>query len=172
MSLELSYRISQTEFKREAVQSVRRTFGLDLGTGYVYRVYASFRTKKGWTDPFTMIYDTGAVVSLLPALFYDLLGVEKSAPIKLSGIAPEVEVGARLTRTSLRLRDARGRSSPSIEAWMAIAEKNNVPLILGLKDVSDTHDFRVESKKKMFYLDFKEDRPLTKKEFSEEAQGL
>ena len=157
--MKLSYEISQTEFKKEAVESVRRAFGLDLGTGCVYRVYASFRTKKGWTGPFTMIYDTGAVVSLLPALFYDLLSVEKSAPVKLSGIAPEVEVSARLTRTSLRLRDAWGRSSPRIEAWMAIAERNNVPLILGLKDVSQTHDFRVDAKKRMFYLDFKENRP-------------
>lgn len=163
MSSTLAYKISQTELKREAVESVRRIFGLELGPGHVYRVFASFRTKKGWTDPFTMIYDTGAVVSLLPALFYDLLGVEKSASIRLSGISPEVEVGARLTRTSLRLHDARGRSSPRIEAWMAIAEKNNVPLILGLKDVSDTHDFRVDARKRMFYLDFKEDSPPSKK---------
>ena len=169
MSSKLSYKISQTEFKRGAIGSVRRVFGLELGTGYVYRVSASFRTRAGWTGPFTMIYDTGAVISLLPALFYELLGVEKSAPIKLSGISPEVEVGARLTRTSLRLQDARGRTSPGIEAWMAIAEKNNVPLILGLKDVSDTHDFRVDARKRMFYLDFKEDWPPAKKGFSEEA---
>ncbi len=101
-----------------------------------------------------MIYDTGAVVSLLPATFYHLLEIEKSAPIKLSGISPEVEVGARLTRTSLRLQDVQGKTSSRIEAWTAIAEKDNVPLILGLKDISDTHNFRVDTKKKMFYLDF------------------
>jgi hypothetical protein len=154
LSSTLSYEISQTEFKREAVESVRRIFGLELGTGYVYRVSASFKTKTGWTDPFIMIYDTGAVISLLPAMFYDLLEMEKSAPIKLSGISPEVEVDARLTRTSLRLQDGQGKTSPRIEAWTAIAKKNNVPLILGLKDVSDTHNFRVDAKKKMFYLDF------------------
>ncbi len=101
-----------------------------------------------------MIYDTGAVVSLLPAMFYSLLEMEESAPIKLSGISPEVEVDARLTRTSLRLQDGQGKTSPRIEAWTATAEKDNVPLILGLKDVSDTHNFRVDAKKKMFYLDF------------------
>ncbi len=155
MSSTLSYEISQTEFKREPVESVRRIFGLELGTGHVYRVSASFKTKTDWTDPFTMIYDTGAVISLLPAMFYDLLEVvEKSAPIKLSGISPEAEVDARLTRTSLKLQDGQGKTSPKIEAWTAIAEKDNVPLILGLKDVSDTHNFRVDAKKKMFYLDF------------------
>ncbi len=154
MSSKLSYKISRTEFKREAVESVRRIFRLELGTGYVYRVSASFKTRTGWTDPFIMIYDTGAVVSLLPAMFYSLLKMDKSAPIKLSGISPEVEVDARLARMSLRLQDGQGKTSPRIEAWTAIAEKDNVPLILGLKDVSDTHNFRVDAKKKMFYLDF------------------
>ncbi len=55
MSSTLSYEISQTEFKREAVESVRKTFGLELGTGYVYRVSASFKTdidRKGiWCNP-------------------------------------------------------------------------------------------------------------------------
>jgi hypothetical protein len=157
LSSTLSYEISQTEFKREAVESVRKTFGLNLGTGYVYRVSASFQTGSGWTSPFTMIYDTGAVISLVPALFADLLGVERFAPIKLSGISPDVEVGAKLTRAHLRLHDARGRTSPKIEAWIAIADKNNVPLILGLKDISETHDFRVDSKKKIFHLDFGRD---------------
>ena len=154
MSSTLSYEISQTEFKREAAESAKKTFGLDLGTGYVYRVAASFKTDSGWTSPFTMIYDTGAVISLVPSLFQDLLGVKRFVPIKLSGISPDAEVGAKLTRTNLKLIDAQGKTSPSIEAWIAVADKINVPLILGLKDVSDTHGFRVDPKKKMFYLDF------------------
>jgi hypothetical protein len=154
LSSTLSYKVYQPEFKPEIVESVKRAYGLDIGKASVYRVLVSFRTKTGWTDSFTLIYDTGAVVSLLPAMFYNLLGVEKSAPIKLSGIAPEVEVKAKLTRTNLRLHDARSKTSPVMEAWVAIAEKDNVPLILGLKDVSDTHSFRVDAKKKMFYLDF------------------
>ena len=101
-----------------------------------------------------MIYDTGAVISLVPVLFQDLLKVERFVPIKLSSISPDAEVGAKLSRTTLRLSDIQGRTSPKIEAWIAIADKNNVPLILGLKDISDTHNFRVDSKKKMFYLDF------------------
>ncbi len=40
------------------------------------------------------------------------------------------------------------------EAWVGIAEKDNVPLILGLKDISDKHNFRVDGKRKTFYLDF------------------
>ncbi len=154
MSSTLSYKVYQPEFRPEIVESVKRAYGLDIGKAYVYRVLVSFRTKTSWTNSFTLIYDTGAVVSLLPAMFYNLLGVEKSVPIKLSGIAPEVEVKAKLTRANLRLHDALGKTSPVLEAWVAIAEKDHVPLILGLKDISDAHDFRVDSRKKMFYLDF------------------
>jgi len=47
-----------------------------------------------------------------------------------------------------------GKHPESSRRGIAIAEKDNVPAILGLKDVSDMHDFRVDSKRKMFYLDF------------------
>lgn len=154
MSSTLAYNISLTEFRRDVAESVKRVYGLDIGRGYVYNVFASFKTKTAWTNPIIMIYDTGAVVSLLPGRFQQILGVERSAPIKLSGISPEIEVGAKLTRAELRLHDESGKTSRGFKAWVAIAEKDNVPAILGLKDVSDTHDFRVDSKRKMFYLDF------------------
>ena len=58
-----------------------------------------------------------------------------------------------------RVRDSdftmkQGKHPESSRRGIAIAEKDNVPAILGLKDVSDMHDFRVDSKRKMFYLDF------------------
>lgn len=154
MSSTLAYHISLTEFRREVTESVRRVYGLDLGRSYVYNVFASFKTETGWTNPVIMIYDTGAVVSLLPSRFRRILGVKKSAPIKLSGIVPEVEIDAGLTRTEMRLHDESGKTSRGLNAWVAIAEKDNVPTILGLKDVSETHDLRVDSKKKTFHLDF------------------
>jgi len=87
-------------------------------------------------------------------MFHSLLQVENSASIKLAGIAPGVHVNARLTRASLRLHDPHGKTSPTIEAWVAIAAQDNIPLILGLKDISDRHNFRVDGQRKTFYLDF------------------
>jgi len=154
LSSTLAYNISITQFRREIAESVRRTHGLDIGRSCVYNVFASFKTNTGWTNPIIMIYDTGAVVSLLPGKFRKILGVENLAPVKLSGISPEIEVDAGLTRAGLRLHDEAGKTTRELKAWIAIAEKDNVPAILGLKDVSDMHDFRVDSKRKMFYLDF------------------
>ena len=84
MSSTLAYNISITQFRREIGESVRRTHGLDIGRSYVYNVFASFKTNTGWTNPIIMIYDTGAVVSLLPGKFRKILGVENFAPVKLS----------------------------------------------------------------------------------------
>ncbi len=64
-----------------------------------------------------MIYDTGAVVSLLPGKFRKILGVENFAPVKLSGISPEIEVDAGLTRAGLRLHDEAGKTSRELKAW-------------------------------------------------------
>jgi len=77
-----------------------------------------------------MIYDTGAAVSLLPLRFFDILGVRKYASIKLMGISPDIQIRARLTRAKLRFIDVKGKKSPKIEAWVAIVERNDVPLII------------------------------------------
>lgn len=154
MYSKLAYRIAETEFKPEVVSSVRKVYGLDIGKGYVYNVSVSFKGKDGWTDPFWMVYDTGAVVSLLPLGFSEILGVEKYASIKLTGISPEMEIPARLTRTVLKFTDLEGKESPEIESWVAIAERKNVPLIIGLKSIADKHNFIVNAREKKFYLEF------------------
>jgi len=153
-SSRLTYKIAETEFQPEVVEAVRKAYGLDIGNGCVYSVFVSFKAKDGWTDPFWMIYDTGAAVSLLPLRFFDILGVWKYASIRLMGISPEMEIWARLTRARLRFIDVKGKRSPEIEAWVAIAERNDVPLIIGLKDIADKHGFSTDPKLKQFYLTF------------------
>ena len=83
-----------------------------------------------------MVYDTGAVVSLLPFRFFDMLSLKKFAPVKLTGISPEMEIAARLVRATLKFIDLKGLESPEIEAWVAIAEREEVSLIIGLKSIA------------------------------------
>ena len=154
LSSKLTYRIAETEFQPEVVEAVRKAYGLDIGKGCVYSVFVSFEARGGWTGPFWMIYDTGAAVSLLPLRFFDILGVRKYASVKLMGISPEIKIKARLTHAKLRFIDIEGKKSPKIEAWVAIAERNDVPLIIGLKDIADKHSFSTDPKLKQFYLTF------------------
>jgi len=154
LSSKLTYRIAETEFQPEVVEAIKKVYGLDIGRGFVFTVFVSFKAKDGWTDAFWMMYDTGAAVSLLPLRFFDILGVRKYASVKLMGISPEMEIWARLTRARLRFIDAKGKKSPEMEAWVAIAERNDVPLIIGLKDIADKHSFATDPKLKRFYLTF------------------
>ena len=66
LSLKLSYRITETSFRRDVADSVKKVYGLDIGKGYIYRVLTLFKSKGSWVGPFPMVYDTGAVISLLP----------------------------------------------------------------------------------------------------------
>jgi len=152
--LKLSYRITETIFRREVVDSVKKVYGLDIGKGYLYRVLALFKSRDFWIGPFPMVYDTGAVISLLPLRFFEMLNLEKFAPVKLTAISPEMEIPARLVRATLRFVDLKGLESPEIEAWVAIAEREDVPLIVGLKSIAETHDFMVNFQDKSFTLTF------------------
>ena len=101
-----------------------------------------------------MVYDTGAVISLLPLRFFKMLNLEKFAPVRLTGISPEMEIPARLMRATLRFVDLKGLESPEIEAWVAIAEREDVPLIIGLKSIAETHEFTVNFRERSFSLTF------------------
>jgi hypothetical protein len=101
-----------------------------------------------------MIYDTGATLSLLPSRYADEFEVELHVPIILGGIVPGAQLKATLTKLTLRLEDVYGKTSPEIEAWVAIAERDDVPPVLGMKDVSSTHRLIVDPEEGRFYLEF------------------
>ena len=101
-----------------------------------------------------MIYDTGATVTLLPARYADTLRIRNSVPIVLGGIVPAARLTASLTRVTLRLEDVDGQTSPEIVASVAIAERDDVPPVLGMKDISPTHELAISPKEGKFYLEF------------------
>jgi len=57
-------------------------------------------------------------------------------------------------RTNLKFVDLKGLESPEIEAWVAIAEREDVPSIIGLKSIAETHDFTVNFREGSFSLVF------------------
>lgn len=73
LSLKLSYKITETSFRPDVLDSVRKVYGLEIGKGYIYRVLVLFKSKGFWTGPIPMVYDTGAVISLLPFRFFKIL---------------------------------------------------------------------------------------------------
>lgn len=150
----LTYDILEFPFNRETEQSVKDTFGSELGKASLYPVYVSLKTTSGWTGLQRMVYDTGAVVSLLPSSYYDLLEVEKHARGKLGAVVPGSRLDVRLARAAYRFVDLAGNSSDEYQAWFAFAERDDVPRIMGLKDVSLTHRLKVDAGGGTFTLEF------------------
>ncbi|MBI4257717.1 MAG: hypothetical protein HY619_02065 [Thaumarchaeota archaeon] len=155
MSSRLSFNIARTRFRPDIEDSVRKTFRTEIGTSFVYPVAVSFKTSARWSEPLLMIYDTGATVTLLPTRYGDAFEVKTSVPIILGGVVPRARLNASLTRLKLRFEDGDGKTSPEIEAWVAVAERDDVPPVLGMKDISTTHKLVVNPEEGKFYLEFK-----------------
>lgn len=68
---------------------------------------------------------------------------------------PGARLNASLTRLKLRFEDGDGKTSPEIEAWVAIAERDDAPPVLGMKDISTAHKLIVNPEEGKFYLQFK-----------------
>jgi hypothetical protein len=119
--VELIFKFIEIPFGKEDRESVRIVFSEDIGKSFIYRVYARFKKKRGRrTSIFPMIYDTGAIVSLLPSRMSELIGIEKYAEGGLRGAISEWKLDVRYCKVDLFLEDERGNRSSEITAWRAI----------------------------------------------------
>lgn len=150
----LTYDIVEFPFNRETSDSVREKFGKEIGKANLYPVYILLKTAEGWSNPQRMLYDTGAAISLLPSTYYEILGIENHAKAKLGGVVPASHLEVRIAPVKYKFTDLSGNSSEEYEAWFAIAERDDVPRIIGLKDVNMTHRLTVNAKEGTFSLDF------------------
>ena len=62
-------------------------------------------------------------------------------------------MGVRLAKVTLRFVDLNANASSAIQAWFAIAERDDVPRIIGLKDINATHRLVVNAKSGIFNLE-------------------
>ena len=153
--VKLTYRFLEIPFRDDAVSSVEQVFKEDLGKSVLYGVLASFKSSDGkWHGLFRMIYDTGAIITLLPARMLDLLKIERYATASLRGISPKPELRVRLCKLPLKLHDEEGNQSHEHQVWTAISFRDDVPFILGMKDLATRHSLSTDVRKKKFSLDF------------------
>ena len=153
--VKLTYRFLDAPFREDAVSSVRKVFNEDLGKSVFYRVFANFKSSNGRLyGLFPMIYDTGAIISLLPLRMFRLLGVKRYSVTSLRGITAKPELKVRLCKLTITLQDEEGNISPEFSIWCAIAKRDDVPFILGMKDIATKHSFTTDFVKRKFSLDF------------------
>jgi len=151
----LTYRFLEVPFRDDATSSVRQVFQEDLGNSVLYRVFANFKSADGkWHGLFPLIYDTGAMITLLPSRMFELLKVGRYATATLRGISPKPELRVRLCKLTLKLQDENGNESTELSAWTAISFRDDLPFILGMKDLATKHSLIADFKNVRLSLDF------------------
>lgn len=106
----------------------------------------SIKAKDGKWHALTMYIDSGADASVLSRSFGELFGhnVKQGQRIRMKGFGEE-EIIAYVHTMDIKIGEH------AIEAKVAVAENNNVPNVLGRKDIFD-----------LFEIQFKNTRKLTR----------
>lgn len=154
----LSCKIVEPEISSSIANNYRAVFGEDIGKFPRYQIYASIKGPESWTENRIFKYDTGSTLTLVPKNYFNLLSPEKFSEGEVHGIFREKPLSVKIIKTNIILTDNKGIISPKIEARVAIGNRNDIPLLLGMKDLANSHIFKVDPYKKKFYLSFTESK--------------
>jgi predicted aspartyl protease len=126
---------------------------VDIG---VIRLFCevAFVTEEGYTDSYSAVLDTGAPVSVIPYQIWSMLKVKKIKDYAIRGIVPKKECSLPVTigEVSCILLDKEERTRRmKVKAYLA--HSNEVPLIIGFKDLLDRFGIYLDFKKNFAYLE-------------------
>lgn len=93
-----------------------------------------------------MRVDTGADLSLIPRSLGLELGLKNGIEHSLMGIAmrEECTIPAQIFKAKARLEDEYGHMSKEFKMWTACAEREEVPLVFGMKSALDHFIVKVD----------------------------
>lgn len=128
MSIELFFR----EFLNEEIEKKIKNYKLIRLMGWV-----SFRTYTGMSDPQEAIIDTGAPTSVIPFSMWKELPIIRITTHKVQRInpKPECSIPIIIGKVKCVLLDERGNQTKETEIHAYLALTDEVPLILGFKDL-------------------------------------
>lgn len=120
------------------------------------KVAVQFRTQTNWTAPYDALLDTGAPAALLPQSLWSAAEhtiVAQGRRIAIAGRVIAVNVG----RVTCRLLDERRWSRP-LEVYAFLSLRDDVPLILGFKDVLTDFPLFLDYRKRRAYINVRSTR--------------
>lgn len=125
---------------------------------YVIRLFCrvAFKTKDGFTGPYPAIVDTGAPVSLIPYRLWSRSDTEILGNYTIKGIVPKKEcfLSVKIGKISCILINRYGKIKPlTIKAYFSSSDE--VPLILGFKDLLERAKIHIDTSKNLSYLEYK-----------------
>ena len=96
-----------------------------------------FIHHENYSDPFKAIIDTGAHISLIPHYMWKNLNIEDLGKYEVRGISnkPECNIPSIIGRLEIIIQDRLGNSTNKLKIHSCLALTNEVPLIMGFKDL-------------------------------------
>ncbi|MDI6792055.1 MAG: hypothetical protein QME81_04210 [bacterium] len=115
----------------------------------------AFVSKEGYTDSYSAILDTGAPVSVIPYQIWSMVEVNEIRDYAIRGVVPKRECSLPVTigEISCILLD-KEQSTKRIKVKSYLAHSNEVPLIIGFKDLLDRFGLYLDFKKNLAYLEY------------------
>ncbi len=105
-----------------------------------------FRTPTEWTDAREAIIDTGAHTTLIPESLWKKLDVQILADYFVRGLVPmeECKIEVKVGWVTGMIVDEVGNATPETRFRAFLASLDNIPLIIGFKDLLDRFSVRID----------------------------
>ena len=141
---------------------LKEKFGYDSelaargANSHIIRLFVDvrFRTRDGWTKPYSAILDTGAHASFIPFKIWSRCPVNFTAEYIVRGIVPKEEcfLPVMIGDISCILVD-RERQSEELKISAYLALTDDVPFVIGFWDLLERFKLCMDYRNKEAYLD-------------------
>jgi hypothetical protein len=113
------------------------------------------KTKYGWSKPRLAIIDTGAHTSILPLTVWEEADVEIIGGHFVRGLVPREDcvLPVKIGRVHAVILDRLGHQSSELTFRAYLAPTDDVPLIIGFKDLMDRCELQFNSKSLTGYIE-------------------
>ncbi len=108
--------------------------------------WIQFKKAEGWTKLFPAIVDTGAHTSLIPLSLWQGLKTEIISDHYVRGLVPkpECKIDVKVGWVTGRIADEKGNLTPEIKFRAFLALTDNIPLIVGFKDLLEKYLIHID----------------------------
>jgi hypothetical protein len=116
-----------------------------------------FKTARGWSAPMDAIIDTGAHTSIIPKSIWKGIRTKKTGTFDIQGISSRAEcrVPCDVGKITAQFIDESGNASKELKMTAFLALTDEVPLIIGFKDILSEFNVCFNRKKDIAFLDEK-----------------
>jgi len=113
------------------------------------------KTKSGWSKPRFAIIDTGAHTSIFPLTVWEEADVEVIGDYNVRGLVPKEEcvLPVKIGLVCAVIFDKFGNQTSELKFRSYLALTDNIPLIIGFKDLMDKCELKFNSKNASGYIE-------------------